>query len=273
MNSNLQYLSKLIQIIDTDGNDINKRKLWSLICLLAKKNVGEIPDLETFILVSEVHELNMEQYVRIQALNFYQGFPFGELRSELVNDFVEMEHCRRRDDFERFSMAAFQQIENITNYIFNHFSLFENANKDRDLPMLKGRTNRVGGPLGEQLVHYKIQDKKAAVEKLFKTPPDRVEFLPKFKMVLYYSYFNETVKSYDDWNAVFFMGYDLYLSRNQNHRGPNEKNKQIDKLESNKYRYYLLFLGFLADFIQKITAKYGVPEEATNMAEDIILES
>lgn len=266
MKTELSYLSQLITMIGSEGNEAQIKKLWSLVGLLAKKKVGNLKEKESIALLGEMHEFTMEQYIRIQAIHFYDGFPFTEIKQQLIQDFIEMEHCKRRDDFEGFALCAFQQLENITNYIFNEKDVWERLKKERGTKMYTGLNRkdnvayRWGQTLGDQ-VTFTI--KGANPEKLkadfFLKEKEKVDFLPKYKVILYYSYFKETINSYEDWNRMYDVGYNLYLCRNGNHRGSIHSDWQAAKsieLLDNKYSYYLVFLGYLADLVKNIKTNY-----------------
>lgn len=267
MNSDLQYLAKLIEMVDKESDEHSRKKLWSLIGMLAKKEVGTISEKETNLLLSEVHELNMEQYIKVQAKHFYDEFPFPGIKDQLIYDFIEMEHCRRRDDFEGFSLAVFQQLENTITYIFSNDGLWEKGKLKKDTQFFTS-VNKDGvlkpygiQTLGSQLAYIKdVTDKEKIVNNYFLKNQDTVDFVSKFKLVLYFGYFNEVVKTFDEWSQVYNLGYDIYLSRNRNHRGAINTEAQSKKqttISKNRYKYYLLFLGYLADFMQKISSKYS----------------
>lgn len=268
MNSDLQYLAKLIEMIDKESDDHSRKKLWSLIGVLAKKETGELSEKEAHRVISEMHELNMEQVIKIQASEFYKTLPLPkEITAVLIQDFIEMEHCRRRDDFEGFALAAFQQLENIVTYFIEKTDVWTRAYASRNEKMFvnidkEGRIQkRFGTSLGEQIAFTSFgQSKQDAIEDLFKKDKNKIDFTQKFKLVLYFNYFNELVKSFDEWNWMYNTGYDLYLSRNRNHRGSVLTPKQTEKQENinhNKYCYYLLFSGYLADFILSINTNYS----------------
>ena len=63
--------------------------------------------------LDSIYELCIEKIIREQATAFYKDFPskLEEIRPTLVNDYIRMERARRRDDFEEFCMAVYQQIE------------------------------------------------------------------------------------------------------------------------------------------------------------------
>ena len=60
----------------------------------------------------------VEQKIEKQATEFYNSFPIQEIKDQLIQDYKKMEHERRRDDFENFCLCLYQQIENITNFLF-----------------------------------------------------------------------------------------------------------------------------------------------------------
>jgi len=268
MNSEFSYLKDLIEIVEREGKEHNKKKLWSLIARYAQEKIGILAKDDSAKLIAEVHELNLEQYIRLQATKFYEKFPLNELKYDLVTDFIQMEHCRRRDDFEGFSLAVFQQLENVTNYLFTEKNLWGKAKELSQLPMFTsyskdGLGKRFGITLGEQLMFRKDSNLDLRLNEFFNKESINVNFLIRFKVILYFIYFKEKVTSISDWNQVYALGYNIYLSRNRNHRGSINSESQAIKQEiitRSRYNYYLLFSGFLADFFQKITIAF--PEES-----------
>ncbi len=90
MNSDLKNLSQLIEMIIKDEDEHNRRRLWSLVGMLAKKRIGIIEDKESTTLLSEMHEMNMEQVIKVQAYGFYKDFPLSkEAVTFLMKDFIE----------------------------------------------------------------------------------------------------------------------------------------------------------------------------------------
>ena len=115
MNNDLKYLSKLIDMVENEGNDHNKRKLWSLIGVLAKKETGELSEKEAHRVISEMHELNMEQIIKIQASSFYNYLPLPEQNLKvLINDFIDfslwVDICRIRINLNFFRAAQLTKV-------------------------------------------------------------------------------------------------------------------------------------------------------------------
>lgn len=264
MGSDLKYLSKLIDMVENEGNDHNRKRLWSLVGMLAKKELGDITDRETKEVLSEVHELNLEQYIRVQAKHFYDDFPFPEIKEQLISDFIEMEHCRRRDDFYRFCIAAYQQIENVTNYLYKKFSYWPEtvAQIGREIPVLSSsREKKWNFSLCNQLVYQPDRNifNLDLVNAYIANEPRDLKFTHKFKIVLFFGYFKNEKINLQQWKTIYDLGDKLYAARNKVHRGTIDTDRQAEKLhsiEKNKYNYYLLLSGFLADFVNKICSNY-----------------
>jgi hypothetical protein len=265
MENKLVYLKQLIDLIIAEKNEGNKKKLWSLTAKLSISELGNSRnEKEIGDVINEIHELCYEQNIRFQGLRFYSSFPHKPLIGSLTDDFIEMEHCRRRDEFERFCFALYQQIENIVNYLVKERTLWVKARNDRhelaftySQGTLKGQ--KQPGTKVARLVKYikPEEDFKAEsiLDDFFKKSEDKLSFKEKFNLVLYYVYFNTIVKDKETWWAVYQMATDLYLIRNKNHRGEVLWQNVIEtheRIEAEKYRYYLSFTGFLADFVHKI---------------------
>lgn len=258
MATELSYLTKLIDLINRDDDVQSKRRLWSFIGVLAKREVGIFPDKEINTVLNEVHELNLEQIIRVQAYNFYKYFPFEPLKKELTKDFIEMEHCRRRDDFYRFSVAVYQQIENITNYLFKENNLWPKTVDTINSEISETEKPKSWFKISTQFVYPNNssnvnQDK--ITEYVLKTNEMNIKYRDKFKIVLFYEYFKSNTVQYNKWLSMVDTAAKLYSARNKVHRGSIDteyQEKILLEIELNKYSYYLLFSGFLADFVTTI---------------------
>ena len=173
-----------------------------------------------------------------------------------------MEVFRSNGDFEDFCIAAFQQVENIVNMLvekeYLKTYLDQNIMTSAILYVDKstGKTfkpEKITTTLGELLF-----SKGLATEILPIMEKRRTDwfFNYKLKAVLYYFYFKTELK----YNAsvfylVFNIGNELYQSRNLNHRGGTKNDYQEDTIEkvlANKQNYYLIFSGFIGDFVMTI---------------------
>ena len=262
MATELSYLTKLIDLINRDDDIHSKKRLWSFIGVLANKEVGALSDKEINRVLNEVHELNLEQIIKIQAYSFYNEFPINIIKQQLVNDFIEMEHCRRRDDFYRFCVAAYQQVENITNYIFKSRDLWNKTSETLRLEIpiyLNQEKQKWQFTLLSNLLYLKnstIPVENEVSNYITNTNVNFLKFMDKFKCVLYFNYFKDQRIHMQNWDSIYKMGYSLHLTRNRVHRGSIDLESQkfwLENIEYNKYNYYLLFSGFLADFVSKIS--------------------
>jgi len=127
-----EKLKKLIEIFEEllkiKGNE------WLIDAILEKiKNTSSLDEISKHSVIQDIHEHCIENVIIKQANDFYSDFKLEEISSKLVFDFVKMEHERRRDDFENFSLCTFQQIENITNYVFDRMILSEWENENLKL--------------------------------------------------------------------------------------------------------------------------------------------
>ena len=163
-------LKKLVEIIGDllkiEGNE------WLIDEIL--KTIGEnspIEEIAKHSVIQNIHEYCVEQKIEKQANEFYQSFPIEEIKDQLIQDYKKMEHERRRDDFENFCLSMYQQIENITNYLFEKYILkkWDSSKNNIAYKFPDGRTLFV-----KDIVFGKANDWFANV---------------KFKAVLFYFYF------------------------------------------------------------------------------------
>ena len=179
-----EKLKKLIQIIgdllNVEGNE------WLTDEIL--KTIGETSSVEEIAkhsVIQNIHEYCVEQKIEKQAVEFYKSFPIQEIRNQLILDYRKMEHERRRDDFENFCLCLYQQIENITNFLFvNKVEINWMADKNKiaikssyDEIQRKYVLPNSEGTTLEQLVFQGTDSSKWFVNR-------------KFRAVLYYSYYN-----------------------------------------------------------------------------------
>ena len=253
-----EKLKKLVQIIGDllriDGNE------WLIDEIL--NTIGKnlpVEEIAKHSLIQNIHEYCVEQKIHKQATDFYASFPITEIKDQLMQDYQKMEHERRRDDFECFCLSMYQQIENISNFLFGNFieRIWESEKTKIAVKSVFDRTQRKyvlpnsGGISLEQLVFEGNNRSNWYANR-------------KFRAVLYYFYFNEDVtRDYFDFNSVYFIHEEIYQIRNQNHRGgtPNSyQQKTLDKIKGNEARYYFKFYGFLQDFVNSIEASYDAKD-------------
>lgn len=251
-------LKKFVQIIGDllkiEGNE------WLVDEIL--KTIGKVSTVEEIAkhsLIQNIHEYCVEQKIHKQATDFYGSFPIDEeVKKQLIADYKKMEHERRRDDFENFCLCVYQQIENITNYLFKkeiapkwHFNKNKIAHAFSDGKVLTQNDLIIGS----------AKDWYANV---------------KFKALLFYFYFNEKISNIIPFNERVGIFEELYQVRNQNHRGgtPTEyQRKTLDKIKGNEAKYYFKFYGFLQDLITKLEMTLSNTKNEVQKSEIKILSS
>ena len=114
MAQNKEQLNKLLGFISTiiqdPGNEEFTKKLRALVSPNGESGAFAV-SAESNSKIDSIYELCIERIIHDQAVRFYNGFPIEELKSSLIADFVRMEHFRRKDNFDDFCLAMYQQIE------------------------------------------------------------------------------------------------------------------------------------------------------------------
>ena len=197
--------------------------------------------------IDHIYEYCIEEVLQRQAEEFYAYFPISEIASELVEDFVRMERFRREDNFGDFSLAVYQQIECITNHLYDNLAsqTFFNTIKDQPAYAIKQIENR-----NKQL------KKEKPVADFIKL--DKAGAMDKVSMVLYF--IKDATMQFD--NSLFQSIRDIYECRNLNHREskPTEKQaERISRILPYKSSYYLMFQGTLFSFVAGISK--GISED------------
>lgn len=245
----VQILGGLLKI---DGNE------WLVDEIL--KTIGEMSPKEEMAkhpLIQNIHEYCIEEIIEKQASDFYNSFPISEIKPQLIQDYKKMEHERRRDDFENFCLCVYQQIENITNFLFNS-EVLKIWDKEKNKIAIKSIYDK------SQKEYIKPKKGGTTLENLVFQGTDSPKWYAnrKFRAVLYFFYFNANVTQNDyDFNSIYFIHEEIYQIRNQNHRGgePSSYQKEIlKKIQGNEARYYFKFYGFLQDFVNHIEKSYSL---------------
>ncbi|MGV8964389.1 MAG: hypothetical protein ACOH2V_13555 [Candidatus Saccharimonadaceae bacterium] len=238
-----EKLKKLLDIIEEllkiKGNE------WLIDALMEKiKAVSPIEEIAKHSLIKDIHEYCVENIIEKQANNFYDEFCLEEIKIVLIKDFVKMEHERRRDDFENFALSVYQQIENITNFLFDNYIL----------KIWDSEKNNVA--IESYNKNLKCQTKLLLENLIFENSKDRIWYANrKFRAVLFFYYFNKNIRNEYIFNSIFYAEDEIYQIRNQNHRGSKPSDyqlKSLKKIIGKESKYYFKFYGFLEDFISNI---------------------
>jgi len=222
---------------------------------LIKKLTTDLSDNNSTA-INEIYEYCIQLIIKGQAERFYEDFKLETIKANLIKDFVRMEKFRRENNFEDFCLAMFQQIEGIVNALLNEeIQTYLVTQKDTVTHKVR---NRETGVYEEQvlwqLIFYPLLLEDDLKKKLNKSIFEW-DFAERFKTVLFIYYFNKKLYNYNEFQTIFFIGHELYQSRNLNHRGSIltiMQQKTIDKVILNSHKYFFKFMGFLEDITTKI---------------------
>lgn len=235
----LHFLKK---ITDQPENSRFREKLSELI--VPSANIIEDERIDS------IYELCVRNIIQQQAENFYSDFKITSIKSTLIEDFIRAEKFRRENEFSDFSLAVFQQIEIIVVTLFNNDDVRDHFKEISIQPAFPNYTDK-NNP-----------NEKISIMKFFgfnNFEFNKWSFNTKLKVILYYYYFQNKPNTPITFNNVFFPINNIYLSRNQNHRGENllstpKQQQTISEIYSNKEKHYFKFLGVLEDFVSKINS-------------------
>lgn len=269
---------------------LNKQELDRIVAFV--KAVKELPGNEEFIAalrevvgdnntiaslegipseqIEEIYEYCVEKVVQKQAEAFYKNFPIADIIPDLVKDFKRMESFRRKDNFEDFCLALYQQIECITNKLCELPSINNIAEKmwacpayiktEQDSTQLSISNRTDSQYLIANLVFIGSNSKTNvphAVEKS-KQSLQTLYAMDKVRSLVYFLGYKAMMRSgdYDSYVNFTSLVSDIYAIRNMNHRGSTtneyEQNKQAAILPQ-RYSNYLIYLGVLAQYVTYIT--------------------
>ena len=224
--------------------------------------------------MDEIYEYCIEKIIREQAVLFYNIFPIQSIVDSLIEDFVRMEHFRRKGNFEDFSLAVYQQIEHVTNYILKDTQFikvvgrFMNESaycKDSKDPI---PTNRIES-------NYKVADLlfgKTDTQKRF-TELYKLYALDKIRVILYFVVYKGAMLNSEYHAFVDNMSLmeSIYYTRNKNHRGgdiPDYQKEKLDVIYNNTTEYSLRFMGTLAFFMSGITRGFPISSDLLSVVEN-----
>lgn len=199
----------------------------------------------------QIYEYCIEKIITEQADNFYKDFPFKEIIARLKNDYKRMEEFRRKNRFDDYSLALYQQIEGIVNYIFSQELFVKTINilwNNTSYKTQKGELRTIANVVfgsGEYLT-----------KGLERAKENMLSANDKLKCIIYFiggfwltnRYPAEFVKLSDEI-------YDIYLCRNTNHRGSTQNEylkKKIDSYSESFSFSYFKFNAALVEFVRLV---------------------
>ena len=258
--TNSEYLKKLLdflreRILPIPGNQWFAKELYKLLAPASDARI------------SDIHEQCIESILTQQANEFYKDFVIADLRPQLIADFIKMEHWRRRNNIYEFSLAMYQQVECIVNYISRNNTLCEVFHTMMDClcfvdaypPTVDNRNPKSSYTVAQLLFMHDA-------------PTKSKEILPslwaydKFKAINYFVCHQTMLTNYqfDQFVGENRIFGELYALRNRVHRGNDLTEKEIERtkqVESNPSRGFLTLTAFLTWFIDSVNKGYPLSNE------------
>ena len=258
--TNREYLKKLLdflreRILPIPGNQWFAKELYKLLAPASDARI------------SDIHEQCIESILTQQANEFYKDFVIADLRPQLIADFIKMEHWRRRNNIYEFSLAMYQQVECIVNYISRNNTLCEVFHTMMDClcfvdaypPTVDNRNPKSSYTVAQLLVMHDA-------------PTKSKEILPslwaydKFKAINYFVCHQTMLTNYqfDQFVGENRIFGELYALRNRVHRGNDLTEKEIERtkqVEINPSRGFLTLTAFLTWFIDSVNKGYPLSNE------------
>ncbi len=264
--TNKTYLKKLLDFL-RDRILSNPSNRWfsnDLYKILAPESEARI---------SDIHEQCIEGILQEQAKEFYKDFVIAELRPQLIDDFVKMEHWRRRNNIGEFGLAVFQQIECIMNHLSKDDTLCEVYRAMMNAPCY---VNNNDSPVSDR----KQNSTYTVAQLLFmheapvksKELPPQLWIFDRFKSINYFVChraclttfrFNQFVEE----NELFGK---IYTLRNMNHRGNSLTDKEAERLTdicNNPSRAFLTLTSYLCWFVDSVNKGFPVSRELIEFAQ------
>ena len=258
--TNREYLKKLLdflreRILPIPGNQWFAKELYKLLAPASDARI------------SDINEQCIESILTQQANEFYKDFVIADLRPQLIADFIKMEHWRRRNNIYEFSLAMYQQVECIVNYISRNNTLCEVFHTMMDClcfvdaypPTVDNRNPKSSYTVAQLLFMHDA-------------PTKSKEILPslwaydKFKAINYFVCHQTMLTNYqfDQFVGENRIFGELYALRNRVHRGNDLTEKEIERtkqVESNPSRGFLTLTAFLTWFIDSVNKGYPLSNE------------
>lgn len=258
--TNREYLKKLLdflreRILPIPGNQWFAKELYKLLAPASDARI------------SDIHEQCIESILTQQANELYKDFVIADLRPQLIADFIKMEHWRRRNNIYEFSLAMYQQVECIVNYISRNNTLCEVFHTMMDClcfvdaypPTVDNRNPKSSYTVAQLLFMHDA-------------PTKSKEILPslwaydKFKAINYFVCHQTMLTNYqfDQFVGENRIFGELYALRNRVHRGNDLTEKEIERtkqVEINPSRGFLTLTAFLTWFIDSVNKGYPLSNE------------
>ena len=268
----IKTIDKIVQLSKQPGNE------W-----LFKEFIKHYSSEETISnnKLGEIYEYCIEKVIKGQAKDFYKDMPLKDVVSQLESDFVKMERAKRRNDFDEFAMAVYQQIERITNSVCSNQKLNESVSRLIGHPAYVRSVQQGDGTWSNPTISDRNTTSSYQIAKLLfgKSAPEKSLSnlsaqwaVDKIYCILYFLCYQAKLKS-QEYNQ--FIEYKniynaIYQFRNLNHRGSVLKDEQkeiIDKIRPQQGVYYFKFMQALLFYVEGVAKGLSNLDELYNYAQ------
>ncbi len=197
--------------------------------------------------LDEIYEYCIKQILLQQAESFYQRFKEidAALYDQLVSDYVRMEKFRRQDAFGDYALAAYQQVECLSNYIAEDSDFYSFYKHFLDSEIYNGKKveKHVWWSGDDEIKNGWTRLKEG---KLF--AKDKMSI----NMCIYFKFKNNPKFPSADYRAINTILNDMYACRNANHRNlNNQPNSKAAERENNASQSYFIFSNALLEYTKQ----------------------
>ena len=204
---------------------------------------------------NQIYEYCIERIVAEQAENFYKEFPIKSVLRQLRIDFSRMESFRRKNQFEDYALALYQQIECIVNSIFSQEFFVKTINSLWNNPSY---TSKKGGK--RYIANEIFGTGEYLASGLERAKNNQFSAKDKIRCVIYFFGGFWCSNTYPaDFVKLSEILSDIYLCRNTNHRGAVQNPVNDEKIKAFHESFtcsYFLFNAALVEFIRIIQDGY-----------------
>ena len=206
--------------------------------------------------LNQIYEYCIEKIIAEQAENFYKGFPIKNVVNKLKSDFLRMESFRRRNQFEDYSLALYQQIECIVNSIFSQESFVKAINSLWNYPSYSSKKG------GKRTIANEIFGTGDYLTSgLDRAQNNQYSAKDKIRCIIYFIGGFWSSNSYPaSFVKLSEILSDIYLCRNTNHRGTTQNPVIDEKIKAFHDSFtcsYFFFDAALVEFIRIIQDGYS----------------
>lgn len=254
-----QHLEKLLLLVGEIYKDPANKEFCAginALTLSSEKGKAKLPVYPAEKL-DDIYEYCLSKKLASQANGFYRDFSMLDIKDELINDFIQMEEYRRRDNFANFCVMLFRQIEAIVNSICLDPAF--DSMVHRMYPKILYQTKTL-----ENFVYGEQQPEQSSKSLSEQFITNKFAMVHIF-IVMGYNGNRFDIQSITENKNLF---YELSQVRNMIHGAGKSTPKQIQTRETvinEKDVYYLRFLTLLSNFVSKIKSNYPLSEESYSL--------